>query len=243
MALLNGEFKPNDKLTRAQMATILVGAFDLKGTTTYSFRDVSTAHWASSSIKTLFANEITTGHLDNTYKPSASITRAQFAVFLARVINPDFKQTLACYKPDNTKVHTVNVAVTTLWKEPNKARVIDRPSTSTPVDMAKWTKSMTIPEKQWLVGKIETQALYGQEVAILKSSGNWYQIAVKDQYSPKNKAGYPGWVPKSHITTTYPNYKDCSIAIVDAPTATLYNDIKSNSKFMDISFNTITSSS
>ena len=129
--------------------------------------------------------------------------------------------------------------MTTLWKEPNKARVIDRPSTSTPVDMAKWTKSMTIPEKQWLVGKIESQALYGQEVVILKSSGNWYQIAVKDQYSPKNKAGYPGWVPKSHITTTYQNYKECSIVIVDAPTAMLYNDIKANSKFMDISFNTL----
>ncbi|MFS0574596.1 S-layer homology domain-containing protein [Sporosarcina sp. 179-K 3D1 HS] len=236
----DGEFRPNDKLTRAQMASILVKAFDLKGTTAYTFRDVNPTHWASESIKTLFANQVTTGYPDNTYKPSASITRGHFATFLARILHPDFKQTISCYKPDNTKKYTVNVAVTTLWKEPNKTRKVDKPSITAPVDLAKWTKSMSIPQKQWLVGKIETQALYGQEVSILKSSGDWFLIAVKDQYSPKNKEGYPGWVPKSHITETYPNYKDCQIAMVSAPKAGLYHDAAGTStKFMDISINTI----
>ncbi|MBE1555358.1 S-layer homology domain-containing protein [Sporosarcina limicola] len=233
-----GEFKPNDNLTRAQMAAILARAFDLKGSSASDFRDVSAKHWASSFIKTLSANEITTGYSDNTYKPAASITRAQFSVFLARILNPDFKQPIACYKPDNSKIQTVNVAVTTLWKEPNKARTVDRPSTTNVVDIAKWTKNMTLQQKQGLVGKIETQALYGQEVVILKSSGDWVQIAVKEQTSPKNKAGYPGWVPKAHITESYPNYKDCKVAIISTPTAPLYNDAKTTSEFMDISFNT-----
>ena len=234
----DGEFKPYDKLTRSQMAVILVRAFNLKGTSTFDFRDVSKNHWASSSIKTLLANKITTGYPDNTYKSTAAISRSQFAIFLARILNPDFKQTPACYQPKNTATNTVNVAVTTLWKEPNSARAIDRPSTSNPVDLMKWTKSMTINQKQWLVGKIESQALLGQEVVILNTRGNWHQIAIIDQYSPKNKAGYPGWVPKSHITTTYPNYQDCSIAIIDVPTAILFNDTKPTSEYMKISFNT-----
>ncbi|BAQ12021.1 NLP/P60 family protein [Bacillus sp. OxB-1] len=236
---LNGEFRPNDKLTRAQMAAILVKAFDLKGTTAYTFRDVDPSHWAADSIKTLFVNQVTTGYPDNTYKPGASITRGHFATFLARILNPAFKQTISCYKPDNTKTYTVNVAVTTLWKEPNKTRTVDKPSIAAPVDVTKWTKTMSIPQKQWLVGKIETQALYGQEVDILKSSGDWYQVAVKDQYSPKNKAGYPGWVPKSHITETYPNYKNCEMAMVSVPKAGLYETAGTSKKFMDISFNTI----
>ena len=233
-----GEFKPDAKLTRAQMAKILVIAFDLKGTTAYSFRDVSLKNWASDFIKTLLVNEVTTGYGDNTYKPGISITKAHFSIFLARILQPDFKQSLACHKLDNTKTYVVNVAVTTLWKEPNKARAVDRPAVSTPVDITKWTAGMTIPQKQWLVGNTESQALYGQEVAILKSSGNWHYIAVKDQYSPKNKTGYPGWVPKAHITEIYPNYTECQLAIVDGATATLYNTAATTSKFMDISFNT-----
>lgn len=235
----DSEFRPNDKLTRAQMASILVKAFDLKGTSGYTFRDVSSSHWASGSIKTLFANQVTTGYPDNTYKPSATITRGHFATFLARILNPEFKQVISCYKPNNAKTYMVNVAVTTLWKEPNKTRAVDKPSISTPVDIPKWAKTMSIPQKQWLVGKIETQALYGQEVSILKSSGDWHLIAVKDQYSPKHKAGYPGWVPKSHIIETYPNYEDCQIAMISVPQAGIYNAAGTSNKFMDISFNTM----
>ena len=237
----NGEFMPNAKLTRGQMAAILVSAFKLEGTSDYTFRDVPSTYWASDAIKTLFAANVTTGYPDNTYKPTAFLTKANFAVFLARILNPDFNQTLSCYQPDNTKTHMVNVQVTTLWKQPNKSRVIDRPSLTAPTDIEKWAKSMSISQKQWLVGKIDTQALYGQEVEILKSSGNWVQIAVKDQYVPHHKAGYPGWVPKSHITEVYPNYKNCPIAIIDAKTAKLYNAPKLSDKykFLEISYTTI----
>lgn len=237
----DGKFMPHDKLTRGQMAAILVSAFELEGATDYVFRDVPATYWASGAIQTLFAANVTTGYPDNTYKPTAFITKANFAVFIARILNPDFNQTSACYHPDNTKKYMVNVQVTTLWKQPGKNRVVDRPSLTSPTDIAKWAKSMSVSQKQWLVGKIDTQALYGQEVEILKSSGDWYQIAVKDQYVPHQKAGYPGWVPKSHITEVYPNYQDCPIAIIDANIAKLYDAPKLSDKykFMDISYTTI----
>lgn len=234
-----GEFMPNNKLTRGQMAAILVSAFKLKGTSEHSFKDVDASYWASSSIKTLFANEVTTGYPNNTFKPTAFITRVNYAVFLARILNPEFKKKPVCSKVDSKKTAVVNVQVTNLWKSPNQNRVVDRPSISSPTDIQKWAKSMSVSQKLWLVGKTDTQALYGQEVKILKSSGNWHEIAVKDQYSPKNKAGYPGWVPKSHVTETASNYTDCQIAIVDTNIATLYNEPKKANKFMDISYTTI----
>lgn len=236
----NGEFKPNEKLTRAQMATILVKAFNLQGQSTYSFRDVSDKHWASSAIKSLYQNNITTGYSDNTFKPNNHITRTQFAVFMARVLNPEFREAKAsCFKPNNVKNYVVNVAATTLWQEPNPTRAIDIPSIMNPVDLTKWTKSLSYQQKLWLVGKIDTQALYGQEVTILQSSGNWYKVAVKDQYTPKNSQGYPGWVPKSHIREYYPNYENCKIAIVQTETANVYNSASTTGPFLQISFNTI----
>lgn len=156
----------------------------------------------------------------------------------ARNLKTNLTEEAACYNPTITKQHTVNVSVATLWQEPNKARVVDNPAISNPTDIKKWTSSMTLKEKQWLVGKIETQALYGEQVIILESSGDWYQVAVTGQSSPKNTNGYPGWVPKSQITESLPNYEDCSIAIVDAPSVTLYNERNIEGKFMELSYNT-----
>ena len=42
-----------------------------------------------------------------------------------------------------------------------------------PVDLWKWTKSMTLDEKLWLTSanKLETQALLGQEVTVVDRKG------------------------------------------------------------------------
>lgn len=156
----------------------------------------------------------------------------------ARNLKSIFSEGVACYNPTNTKQHTVNVAVATLWGNPNKVRAVDNPATSNPADIEKWTRSMALDEKQWLVGKIETQALYGEEVIILESSEDWYRVAVTGQFSPKNNNGYPGWVPKSQITESILAYEDCSIAIVDSPSVTLFNTEDIENDFMELSYNT-----
>ncbi|SOB90874.1 Ig-like protein group 2 [Ureibacillus xyleni] len=83
----NGKFNPSANLTRAQMAKILVEAYDLSGTTGTKFTDVSENHWAAPYIYALAANNITTGYGDNTFKPNVEVSRAHFAVFLYRAIN------------------------------------------------------------------------------------------------------------------------------------------------------------
>ncbi|GKV69455.1 hypothetical protein NCCP2716_19530 [Sporosarcina sp. NCCP-2716] len=238
---LQKTFNAKALLTRAEMAAILVRAFELKQGTQaadFTFTDVNPKSFAAPSVKVLFANSVTFGYPDHTFKPELTLTRAHFGIFLARILNPEFREVLACFAPTAKKTYHVNVAVTTLWKAPNLARTIDRPAVGVPADMNAWTKSMTIPQKQWLVGKTETQALYGQEVEVLKTSGSWMQIAVKDQYSPKHKAGYPGWVPASHIKAGYADYAPCDTAVVTAPTAGLYSAASVSRPFLGISFNT-----
>ncbi|PIC64301.1 hydrolase [Sporosarcina sp. P13] len=238
MGNVDKEFLPNGHLKRGQMAAVLVRAFDLTGASTYRFRDVPTSYWALKDIQTLAVRFITTGYLDNTYKPNNSLTRGHFSVFLARILDPNFRETPACYTGDNEARQVVNVPVTTLWKQPGAQRTVDAFATAKTPDITKWVAAMSIKEKQWLVGKLETQALYGQTVKVLQTKGEWAQVAVVDQSSPKHKDGYPGWLPKNHLTITYPNYKTCDTAMVTMRTADLTNDSVGKNVFRRISFNT-----
>lgn len=80
-----GKLRPEEPLTRAQMAKILVNAFNQyyeKPTKNYSFSD-SALFWNYSDINTLAHNKITVA---NPFRPNDSVTRSQFALFLERTI-------------------------------------------------------------------------------------------------------------------------------------------------------------
>lgn len=80
------KFSPDGKLTRAEMATILKRAYNLSGTTALPFKDVPSSHWAYEAIQTVYQNQLTGGYPDNTFKPNNSITRAEFATFLTKIL-------------------------------------------------------------------------------------------------------------------------------------------------------------
>jgi hypothetical protein len=89
----NGSFRPEETLTRAQMAAILTTAFKLKEGSTYkNFKDVTKNHWAYNPIQMIASNRVTTGYADGTFRPSQPTTRAQFAVFLAVNLKPEIFQ-------------------------------------------------------------------------------------------------------------------------------------------------------
>ena len=85
-------FDPSGELQRAQMAKIMVEAYDLEGTTDQQFLDVKkptmndNGHWAYEYINTLAANEITTGYPNGYFAPQATIKREHFALFLYRYL-------------------------------------------------------------------------------------------------------------------------------------------------------------
>jgi hypothetical protein len=88
----NGYFKPWDTLTRGQMAKILAEAYGLSYIFDADFTDVPYEHWAYDYVASLVSNHITTGYPDKTYRPNAKLTRAQFAAFMARILDDSFKQ-------------------------------------------------------------------------------------------------------------------------------------------------------
>lgn len=78
-----GRFDPQEELTRAQMAKVLVLAFDLKKKGDHPFKDVSINHWSNDYISILYSNGITIGD-NGKYSPEAPVTRAHFAAFMSR---------------------------------------------------------------------------------------------------------------------------------------------------------------
>ncbi len=84
----DGNFRPRDPITRAQLAAFLARA--LAGgeakvpayTPAMLFPDVSSDFWAAKYINYLWGRHVVKGYRDHTYKPTALITRDQMTVFL-----------------------------------------------------------------------------------------------------------------------------------------------------------------
>lgn len=81
------KFNPKNPLTRAQMAKVLVHAFDLSGQSYKHFTDVPQNHWAYDDVQTLVATGITTGTSQNTFSPNKAVTREQMAAFIHRTLD------------------------------------------------------------------------------------------------------------------------------------------------------------
>ncbi|WP_261131747.1 S-layer homology domain-containing protein [Bacillus sp. Marseille-Q3570] len=80
----DGTFKPAQSMTRAEMAVMIVDAFNLQGSTEHSFTDVPKGHWASEAITTLAAHNITNGISETKFGPDQPVKRSEFAAFLYR---------------------------------------------------------------------------------------------------------------------------------------------------------------
>jgi DMSO/TMAO reductase YedYZ molybdopterin-dependent catalytic subunit len=79
----DGTFKPNDNITRAEFAAILVRAFELEQQGDKVFTDTAT-HWAREIISTAAYHGIVSGYDQNTFGPNDPITREQMAAMVVR---------------------------------------------------------------------------------------------------------------------------------------------------------------
>jgi S-layer homology domain len=81
-----GKLRPNEYITRAQMAVVLVRAYSniyKQPEVLRPFRDVPPSFWAYSEIQTLAYNGITVA---NPFRPNEAITRGQFSLMLKRTL-------------------------------------------------------------------------------------------------------------------------------------------------------------
>jgi uncharacterized YkwD family protein len=80
-------FNPYESLSRAQMAKILVLAFDLTGTKKTSFTDLPTNGWAKPYVESLLKNGVTTGTSATKFSPDQVVNRLQMAIFIYRTLH------------------------------------------------------------------------------------------------------------------------------------------------------------
>lgn len=97
LGIMNGvsdfEFKPFDKITRYQTAAILNRAFQVNSKSTSNtscFKDVEVNHWAKNDICTLKDLGVVNGTTDGEFKGSNNVTKSQFTMMYARLMQTEF---------------------------------------------------------------------------------------------------------------------------------------------------------
>jgi cell wall-associated NlpC family hydrolase len=131
----------------------------------------------------------------------------------------------------------IAVSVATLWVKPGLARPVDAPAVVAAADSRAWVAAMTVAQKRWLVGKLETQALYGTRVTLLATSGAWSLVAVPGQPTPRDSRGYPGWVPTRQLTAVRP-VAGRSVAVLRRPTAWAWETPALSGRVLELSYGT-----
>ncbi len=95
----DGTVKPEGRITRAEVATIIFRLLDSEVrdanlTTGNSFTDVNDGDWYNTAVSTLVKLGIISGRSETEFDPDAQITRAEFATLFARFdesgVTPDY---------------------------------------------------------------------------------------------------------------------------------------------------------
>ena len=85
----DGAYKPNNPITRAQMAKVISLAYNFQAEDSQQllFTDVSQDDWFKKYVGALVGNQITSGTTPTTFSPSKNVTRGQIAAFVYRSEN------------------------------------------------------------------------------------------------------------------------------------------------------------
>lgn len=104
----DGTFRPEHTITRAEMAFILSRLFVVPFRADASFTDLSPDMEVYEPVQKILAANITIGYPDRTFRPNVNVTRGQFSAFLARGLEPKFKNDATIeqsYLRDKTKTY------------------------------------------------------------------------------------------------------------------------------------------
>ena len=106
-------FRPNAPIKRKEMAVLLERVFGLSHTFNSTFRDVPAEAPYAGAISKLLAANILADPADNRFRPNQKVTRGEFAAYLARALEPEFKNDAVIensYQKDKTKTYTYDMS-------------------------------------------------------------------------------------------------------------------------------------
>ena len=91
----DGTVRPNNNITRAEVATIFFRLFTDEYRETYwstnnPFSDVAYTAWYNNAVSTTSNADIIAGYPDGTFQPNNYITRAEFATIAARFLSEEY---------------------------------------------------------------------------------------------------------------------------------------------------------
>ena len=81
----DGSFRPDQKVVRAEIATMLAQFVKVNDSLVNRFNDIKTSDWYFDSFKTLVNAGIITGYGDDNYRPNEGVTRAQAVTMIAKL--------------------------------------------------------------------------------------------------------------------------------------------------------------
>ncbi|MEP6525638.1 MAG: C40 family peptidase [Nocardioidaceae bacterium] len=130
---------------------------------------------------------------------------------------------------------SVAVPISTLWSAPNAPREVDGPAISATPDIYTWCKAMSTEDRRGLHGRTLSQLLMGEPVEVTEESAGW--VRVKAPWQPSSAglpadsefAGYPGWLPRSHLAARADPPDGHGQAVVTARTTLLRIGVEASS--------------
>lgn len=81
----NGAFRPDDAITRAELAAMLAQFADIESASN-SFSDVSSRHWAADEIAVCAKMGWINGYPDGSFRPDQTVTRAEMMAMINRAL-------------------------------------------------------------------------------------------------------------------------------------------------------------
>ncbi|MBB5149073.1 MULTISPECIES: N-acetylmuramoyl-L-alanine amidase [Ureibacillus] len=167
-AFKNGEFGPYVNLTRQEMAKVLATAFQLDvekyANLTVPFKDISPKHPYYKYISAIYYNGITKGSpsgKERVFMPESSVTRGQFASFIARAKEEKYRLELP--------VQGVQV--------PNEKDAIG--TVAATVDYLNVRTSTDTSTNANRIGQINK----GTKLPLFEIQPGWFKVMYKDQYA------------------------------------------------------------
>lgn len=161
----DGTFKPNEPITRAQMAKILANAFEFSSVfETLPFTDVNVHTESFHYINALYSYAITTGTSATTYSPGNRVTRGQLAVFITRAENTE-KQTLLLNMQDegyiNIESWSTNSDVIHVVASGNELHLLPRKTGTGQLLVSGISNFTTVQQMDYTLYRVEVKNVSG----------------------------------------------------------------------------------